>query len=103
ADAPPSTARPPLSYTTLFRSTGDAPDRRVLAVMLPGQVAGRGRDQTPELLIVQVAGDAEAVVALLGGERHQEEHAEEQSPRPARDRKSTRLNSSHEWISYAVF
>src|SRR6266536_5403293 len=23
--------------------------------------------------------------------------------RPARDRKSTRLNSSHEWISYAVF
>src|SRR5438105_11966275 len=22
---------------------------------------------------------------------------------PARDRKSTRLNSSHEWISYAVF
>src|SRR5438105_12100862 len=25
-------------------------------------------------------------------------------PRPtARDRKSTRLNSSHEWISYAVF
>src|SRR6266849_8077838 len=25
------------------------------------------------------------------------------SPRPAPDRKSTRLNSSHEWISYAVF
>src|SRR5207247_7509705 len=24
-------------------------------------------------------------------------------PRPAPDRKSTRLNSSHEWISYAVF
>src|SRR6202048_5441811 len=23
--------------------------------------------------------------------------------RPCRDRKSTRLNSSHEWISYAVF
>src|SRR5438105_12239742 len=23
--------------------------------------------------------------------------------RPRRDRKSTRLNSSHEWISYAVF
>src|SRR5207247_7168011 len=23
--------------------------------------------------------------------------------KPARDRKSTRLNSSHEWISYAVF
>src|SRR5207247_9700534 len=24
-------------------------------------------------------------------------------PNPAEDRKSTRLNSSHEWISYAVF
>src|SRR5207247_4386337 len=24
-------------------------------------------------------------------------------PSPAKDRKSTRLNSSHEWISYAVF
>src|SRR5438105_12552565 len=24
-------------------------------------------------------------------------------PRASRDRKSTRLNSSHEWISYAVF
>src|SRR5207247_5698387 len=24
-------------------------------------------------------------------------------PQPIRDRKSTRLNSSHEWISYAVF
>src|SRR5438105_14388267 len=24
-------------------------------------------------------------------------------PTPERDRKSTRLNSSHEWISYAVF
>src|SRR5207247_9828487 len=24
-------------------------------------------------------------------------------PAPSRDRKSTRLNSSHEWISYAVF
>src|SRR5438105_8338233 len=27
----------------------------------------------------------------------------DRSPPPAPDRKSTRLNSSHEWISYAVF
>src|SRR5438105_6875217 len=26
-----------------------------------------------------------------------------EDPRPPGDRKSTRLNSSHEWISYAVF
>src|SRR5207247_2952255 len=31
------------------------------------------------------------------------EEGVEGSQRPRRDRKSTRLNSSHEWISYAVF
>src|SRR5438105_5833287 len=29
--------------------------------------------------------------------------ADRLSDRPLQDRKSTRLNSSHEWISYAVF
>src|SRR5258705_1627735 len=79
--------RPPRStlfpYTTLFRSQG------------PGRgVHGVGGDQ--------LVGDRE------------EQHADEQSaapqgeppachPRHARDRKSTRLNSSHLGISYAVF
>src|SRR2546428_12136822 len=41
-----------------------------------------------------IPADLQAVCGLLGGEAG--------SP-PARDRKSTRLNSSHDQISYAVF
>src|SRR2546430_10979747 len=42
-----------------------------------------------------------------GGERQRKDHAEPPAPRAdgadGRDRKSTRLNSSHSQISYAVF
>src|SRR3712207_7174834 len=89
--------RPPRStlfpYTTLFRSDVDLP----LAL---DRLAGRGLEQVvceggPALLRSLL--DAGAVdelaltlsPALVGG--------------PARDRKSTRLNSSHANISYAVF
>src|SRR5207247_9459734 len=47
-----------------------------------------------------------AVVDVVGAERGAEHPHHEVVPRRARhqqDRKSTRLNSSHEWISYAVF
>src|SRR2546430_12616822 len=86
--------RPPRStlfpYTTLFRS-----DRLV------------GR---PELAR-QNLGDAHAIAAprfgrgvALGALR---EHLDQRAPTPlaqrAQDRKSTRLNSSHSQISYAVF
>src|SRR5438105_12916381 len=69
--------RPPRStlfpYTTLFRSRG----------------VGRGDGAGAEpLRLPVVAGAAEP--GTLGGRGFQ-------------DRKSTRLNSSHEWISYAVF
>src|SRR5207247_10327456 len=42
------------------------------------------------------------VVAVLQGLDHGVPHAAQQGPEVT-DRKSTRLNSSHEWISYAVF
>src|SRR5438105_11643599 len=75
--------RPPRStlfpYTTLFRS------RRGLEV--PPQVVG-------DELEVVVALDEEVELVLLDGAAHVV---------GAQDRKSTRLNSSHEWISYAVF
>src|SRR2546421_1612791 len=86
--------RPPRStlfpYTTLFRS-GRAlhhhePDRRI-----PQGEPG-DRAQSPE---------------SSGGRGHADEpgeHARAASRgRPAVDRKSTRLNSSHDQISYAVF
>src|SRR3712207_7020530 len=88
--------RPPRStlfpYTTLFRSI----------VTLTGDV---GRDFHP-------VGEPDAAdlpqrrVRLLRGHRpHLEAHAAllRRAPTPRRDRKSTRLNSSHANISYAVF
>src|SRR2546422_2690788 len=80
--------RPPRStlfpYTTLFRS--------------PYQVAGRMRSEVSE----------EGHV-LLGRNRRRQRFNEEygfapcQPPTDKADRKSTRLNSSHGYISYAVF
>src|SRR3712207_6998982 len=77
--------RPPRStlfpYTTLFRSLVEDPalDR------LPGQrVAAEGE------LVLVLARDPELPRDLLRGQPHA-------------DRKSTRLNSSHANISYAVF
>src|SRR3712207_9098984 len=75
--------RPPRStlfpYTTLFRSGhrghgGEATDRAGRKVDVTFVVSGRLRGQNPYGL-----------------------------PNPASDRKSTRLNSSHANISYAVF
>src|SRR2546422_1673072 len=86
--------RPPRStlfpYTTLFRSTG------VLT----------------NLALLKLEGEAAVKVekALEAGRRIQEIldrmtriERVEMAPRPAPDRKSTRLNSSHGYISYAVF
>src|SRR3712207_8382757 len=76
--------RPPRStlfpYTTLFRSPGDG-----------GRLHERER-----LLQHGQAGDADDRLDLAGlDDRHDQ--------RAALDRKSTRLNSSHANISYAVF
>src|SRR3712207_6986618 len=77
--------RPPRStlfpYTTLFRS-----------------VAGRELlDDRPEVRPIRRALSVEHDRAVLRGE------AVERAERRPRDRKSTRLNSSHANISYAVF
>src|SRR3712207_6930331 len=88
--------RPPRStlfpYTTLFRSgTGDH--------RAPGGVEGRDdRSVLPQDLLDDRGIGAEArhrpvIARLATGVRHG----------PATDRKSTRLNSSHANISYAVF
>src|SRR5438034_6669145 len=75
--------RPPRStlfpYTTLFRSPADPHGR-----------GRRARDRPPRLL----AREPDRDVARAGGSGPRQVH---------RDRKSTRLNSSHTVISYAVF
>src|SRR2546427_7714917 len=80
--------RPPRStlfpYTTLFRSRG--PDRAEL----------QARDRSP----VRPVEENQAQVGLRPGAGAAAAPAPGRSPT---DRKSTRLNSSHSQISYAVF
>src|SRR3712207_8318424 len=92
--------RPPRStlfpYTTLFRSHGDGAGHPAE----PGQLAGRPDQLAAQLVLLQVL---------------TEQPPQEIFPMTApslrarylgasvRDRKSTRLNSSHANISYAVF
>src|SRR2546422_5431219 len=78
--------RPPRStlfpYTTLFRSQDSLASQRLQATRsLPTPSIRLGSSQ------------------LLASRRP----VEEPSPPTSRDRKSTRLNSSHGYISYAVF
>src|SRR5438105_12159161 len=76
--------RPPRStlfpYTTLFRSLLEALEPREA----PGDELDPDEDPVLTDAIVLVAAMQTASTSML-------------------DRKSTRLNSSHEWISYAVF
>src|SRR2546421_1368637 len=76
--------RPPRStlfpYTTLFRSEEVLPEAALADALLQVDV-GRGQHPGPEGQLALGAEGAEAAV----------------------DRKSTRLNSSHDQISYAVF
>src|SRR2546430_9488263 len=85
--------RPPRStlfpYTTLFRSVGEVVERVIEAAPRLGERAHR----------VERRG-LEQVVAAAGVVAQRELGVEVLR---ARDRKSTRLNSSHSQISYAVF
>src|SRR3712207_7252822 len=86
--------RPPRStlfpYTTLFRSSGPAPQLvRRLGVLAQVLVVGLG--------------DPEVVPPGLACDGHRREGDEAQGHDVEADRKSTRLNSSHANISYAVF
>src|SRR3712207_8196813 len=86
--------RPPRStlfpYTTLFRSH---------------EQPGKGREAEGHgLRAAELAGQQRGRRAHEDGERRvAREVGEEPVPVPAEDRKSTRLNSSHANISYAVF
>src|SRR2546427_4450422 len=84
--------RPPRStlfpYTTLFRS----------------EVRGLGRDGDYEDVSFDVReGEILGLTGLLGAGRTELALGLFGMRRPDRDRKSTRLNSSHSQISYAVF
>src|SRR3989442_11869314 len=73
----PPPRSPLFPYTTLFRSLLHPPRQRLLALIEPVDVLALARELPLELAELDVASH--------------------------RDRKSTRLNSSHVRISYAVF
>src|SRR5690348_17421086 len=76
-------------YTTLFRSTGKP--------VISNHLGEEDRFRTPELLLEH--GIHRAINVILQGDQEPFGVLEVDS----RDRKSTRLNSSHPSISYAVF
>src|SRR5438270_268485 len=103
----PSSAHPPrltlFPYTTLFRSQ---------AGLVGGQLARRVVQVAPHVEVeeaaVRVARSDVAAAPLDRRKSHVQAgvaaaRQERQLHRPGRDRKSTRLNSSHSQISYAVF
>src|SRR3712207_7714556 len=97
--------RPPRStlfpYTTLFRSARVATAFGCLRRAVHRDALGVGED--PQGVGMPVVLDCQ-LRAALGAVEHQAEIVAGGAMRcPARDRKSTRLNSSHANISYAVF
>src|SRR5437870_10440270 len=87
---PPSTLFP---YTTLFRSVAAAPVARERHVVDVGGV----EDQ------LDPHEDADRVAARDDAEEPEREEDGREHHEVGEDRKSTRLNSSHVAISYAVF
>src|SRR5207247_5743630 len=89
----------PFPYTTLFRSPGSA---------LPGETGNAAfaahRDTFFRALQGVRKGDEIAVTTPTGQFRYVVSSTRVVDPGDVSvDRKSARLNSSHEWISYAVF
>src|SRR5688572_32253388 len=92
--------RPPTStlfpYTTLFRSLDDVGRVADLAELAVADHADAARDLQPHRLVdrgLDHAVELGRIVGLTLVAREQQ----------GKDRKSTRLNSSHSQISYAVF
>src|SRR5256886_12331566 len=96
------TRRPPRStlfpYTTLFRSLGEHKRRRPRGAGVPADSLHDGR--AARLHVHRARRDAargHPQGGSCGGEDERHDRHEE------KDRKSTRLNSSHSQMSYAVF
>src|SRR5690606_40055103 len=97
---PPSS--PPFPYTTLFRSSESGAAAAETSANAAGPtVAGASRALNLITRAVPSTGEQLPVVGLGGANTFSETAGEEDFE--TIDRKSTRLNSSHVKISYAVF
>src|SRR5438105_9144374 len=77
-------------YTTLFRSTKKE------------EAKSMSEEGVTGAFIRDLKSSTRTVCFVTGSGEHQIDNRTHR-PGAALDRKSTRLNSSHEWISYAVF
>src|SRR2546422_8453142 len=99
--------RPPSStlfpYTTLSRSQRVRLDRGRAAIsrLVPGDAAVAEAAEVADLPVPRGVAAAQAVKKQQRG--HSSSFPSRTTTTPSRDRKSTRLNSSHGYISYAVF
>src|SRR5690606_40753901 len=92
---------PPFPYTTLFRSRSEyQPQARVHRLLF----LQRGRACRDRVRVRhRKMTDVDQLAAVTEVVRRREEADLRERWRPEADRKSTRLNSSHVKISYAVF
>src|SRR5688572_31111492 len=97
--------RPPRSplfpYTTLFRSLAD--HKVLVAEELAGRAAGVFRARPARAHLAQEREPALALGVVDRGLAQPVAEPVDEAAAILRDRKSTRLNSSHSQISYAVF
>src|SRR5699024_11223927 len=84
-------------YTTLFRSLDDLMDTLRAGGLQMAVVVDEFGD-TAGLITLE-----DLVEEIVGEVRDEHDEETDDTPSGARDRKSTRLNSSHVSISYAVF
>src|SRR5207249_12056180 len=87
---PPPPTSPLFPYTTLFRSLELGPQRLALDEghgVIQQPIRGASAEQRNDVRMLELRGELDFAPEALD----------------ARDRKSTRLNSSHVSISYAVF
>src|SRR5207247_10626944 len=99
---PPPPPPPPFPYTTLFRSRAAHAAREAIQ---SGAMSNHLRSRRDVLMMLTALGAASARAGRprIAYARTSYDPAAKLDVRVSEDRKSTRLNSSHEWISYAVF
>src|SRR5207253_4200127 len=98
---PPS---PPLfPYTTLFRSLLNAPAARPSHRDVGGGRSAQAKGERKLALGVKMPSCPDPLRLADAAGRDRDTGADSVPVRPLSDRKSTRLNSSHVAISYAVF
>src|SRR5690606_41272592 len=94
---------PPFPYTTLFRSARPAVQVHALEAVLVGEVVAHEERRAPgERRLLQEGLDRRALVRALRPDLDHAVAVLQVIARQLQDRKSTRLNSSHVKISYAV-